>query len=254
MKFHVSSRSGRGTLCLSDVALGLAEQSVRQGGGNRLQPGLEQQFGGNRHPAVALEDLLLRVTRVTGKDLVAAIAGEQVGDAVPAGQFRAVVGGQGGGIAEGLVVRFGDGSKARDDVLRRDVVLVAGAAEATVGDARVRELVVVGKSEADRKRAGRCRDDLAQHAGDGRTVEAAAQEGARRVARFGRAHRDAQRLVQSRVPGRGSRRAGPRRTRGSSTGRVAADRQSIRRRSPLAACERPRRSNPARAPCGRRGS
>ncbi len=147
--------------------------------------------------AVALEDELLGITLVARENLIAAVTGQQVGDAMIQRKPRAAIRWYRGRVAERLVVGACDDRNQLDDIVRPDLVFGGLAAEARVGDARVAELIVFGKTEADGERPGRRSRRLSgEHSGDCRAVEAAAQKGSRGGIRMRRIHAGCQRGVQ----------------------------------------------------------
>src|SRR5882724_2214748 len=109
-------------------------------------------------------------------------------DAVMFCETRAVISGQGGGIAERLIINLRDAAERFDDVVAVNRVLVAGTTEVPVSDARVRQLVVIHIAETDRKRFSGPGTDFAENARDGGAVKAAAKEGARCAVRVAVAH------------------------------------------------------------------
>ncbi len=113
--------------------------------------------------------------RVAAENLVAAVAGEQQGQATLAGDARAVIGGGGRGIAEGLREGRGDRRERVQDVVGRHVVLERRGPEAPRGDPREFHLVVaLGiETHADGGNPGPLRGG---DAGDRRTVEATTEE------------------------------------------------------------------------------
>jgi len=129
---------------------------------------------------IALEQELLGVTGVAGEQLVAPVARQEAGLAVFPCQTRAVIGGHGGGIAEGLIVAARDERDGIDDVLGGDLVLVHAGAEVASGDAGVIQLVVARFVETDGIGVGGLAAHPPQHAGDGGAVGATGEEGPHR--------------------------------------------------------------------------
>ena len=144
----------------------------------RLQQRRRAAIAGN--VVVEVEHLLARVALVAAEDLVAAVAGEQMRDALlcarAARRSRSALP-RSCRTARRTRARS---AETRDDVVGGDVVLRRLRAEVPVRDVGVLQLVVRLDAEADRECARRTRRDAAEHAGDRRAVEAAAQERAGR--------------------------------------------------------------------------
>ena len=189
----------------------VAASLVDRPDGVSLRPPLQQrleesatQDGGDM--PIVFEDLLFRVTRIPGKDLIAPVACEQMVESMLGCKPCAIVERQGGRIAERLVVGPCDVGKGCGDIRAAHHVFVPGAAKALVRNASERELVVGGVTKADRERIGRARSHFAQHAGYGRAVEPAAQERTRARIWPAAANGDSQRAMQLRLQlGKGGR-------------------------------------------------
>ncbi len=131
-----------------------------------------------RNGLIVIEQLLRRVTRIATEQFVATIASEHLAAAIGASQLGAVVRRQRRGIAERLIVVLRNRRQAGDQIGRGDVVFVMLAAEMSGGDARVLHFIVALRIEADRVDRRRPAGDLAEHAGDCRTVCTAGKKGA----------------------------------------------------------------------------
>ena len=128
------------------------------------------------------------ITIVSGKDLVAAIAGKSHGDML-ASHLRNVVSGQHGGVAERLFERTGEMLDGLDDVGLKDHLVMIGA-EFPGDDASVVGFVEIVFFEADGESLDRAGTGARHQGNDGGGIGAAAEKGAERhvgdQANFGR--------------------------------------------------------------------
>jgi hypothetical protein len=159
---------------------------------------IQQRAQRCRHTAVALEHLLVGIARVAAEDFVAPVAGQHQRAAVGARHAGTKIRRHRRGVAEGFVVGGRDLRDRLGNIGRGDVVLVGGAAEMGGGDARELHLVEAVGVEADGIGVGAAAGHAGQHAGDGRTVGAAAEEGADAVAGGRVAHRRREQFAELR--------------------------------------------------------
>lgn len=122
------------------------------------------------------EYALFGVALVAAEEFVATIPGEHDLDTVFARHARTKVGRCRRRVAEGLVVERRDEWHCRDDVVRRDVVLVRPRPEMPCGDAGEFELVEALRLEADGEGVRGPFGNAAEHAADGRAIGAARQK------------------------------------------------------------------------------
>ena len=131
-----------------------------------------------RQVVVELEEPLHRVARIAPEQFIATVTGEHLGAAVGLRDPGAVIGRQGGRVAEGLIVMLRDRRNAVQEVRRRHVIFVVFAAEVSRGEAGVRHFVITLGVEADRVYGRWFAGDLAEHAGHRRAVGTTRQESA----------------------------------------------------------------------------
>jgi hypothetical protein len=193
--FHAIGQRYAGAI---DVIARAPEHTDRQCVGQIAEHAAQHATQRGGQSPVTFEHLLIGVACVAPEDFVAAVTGQHHRASVLARHAGTQVGRHGRSVPERLVVQRRDPGDCSRHVGGRHIVFVGLAAEMGGRDAGVLHLIEAFRVEADgigvRAVSGNTRHD----AGDGRTVGAAAQEGAHFVPGADASHRLFEQFAEAR--------------------------------------------------------